>query len=170
MQALIDNRHIASLEVYEQYRALANDMSLYTCQSYKIEFTSAESVYRSVFFFALKILNNRSYKNVVFLTPIKDFIILAFAIISQQVGNAKFYQRTGIDDKSYFSDNFRRNAIKFPEKTWENEEYHFSEKCVWNNYSKKKNNESLERVQAELKKKFSWTSSPKAYTFLQKLV
>lgn len=165
----IDSRHISYIEVYEQYRALASDMSLYTCQTYKIESTAAEFLYRSLFFYALKILCSNSYKNVVFLTPIKDFIVLAFATISQKIGNAKFYQRTGIGDKSYFSDNFRRNAINYPEINWENDEYRFLEKCIWNDYSKKKNKESLQKLQAELKKKPIGDNLQKHILFYQKI-
>lgn len=134
------------LDQYEKYMKFANDTQFLTYKIFGLKNKDSDKLSRASFVYASQILGEKSFDKVFFLSPISDFVILAFAMISQSLKIAKFLQRTGVADKVFFSEDFLKRSIAFDNhKSYlgsEDKASKYSD-CVWNNYSKHMNAKSL---------------------------
>lgn len=139
---------IKNLDKYQEFISMAYSMNYFTCKKYKLQNSTFNKYSAEIYLMASKFLSDNEFQEIIFLSPIDDYPILTFAMISSNYGKTKYLVRTGVKDKVYFSENFLYKGIKFTSNTKADLQKKISYKNLsdWNNYSKIMNSKSLNNL------------------------
>ena len=142
------NSFINNLNTYEKYMLTASEMNYFTSKKYNIEKYNFQYYAPEIFLLASKFLSEHTFKEIIFLSPIDDYPILAFALLSKFFNKTKYLVRTGIEDKVYLTDDFLYRGIEFPSdiQVTSLKDKSVQSSSTWNDYSKIMNSKSLNKL------------------------